>query len=156
IGLWQMAAATGRPAGTGSYLKDTAIRNIDQDLLACALRQARLPISLLPHLLHRITNDGVIDGPRAALLRLCLRRSPVSSPKEATMIGLNKAAPEAAYQCGRLLRILEDIQQRAIPEINTTLADRNRGISRNPVVLPSLVKNSRAHLTRLRRSAKTT
>jgi CRISPR-associated protein Csd1 len=155
IGLWQMAAATGRPSGTGSYLKDTGIHSVDQDLLACALRRAPLPITLLPHLLHRITHDGVIDGARAALLRLCLRRSPVSSPKEATMIGLNEDAPEAAYQCGRLLRILEDIQQRAIPEINTTLADRNRGISRNPLILPSLVKNSRAHLTRLNRSPKT-
>lgn len=156
VGLWRMAAGTGRPSDTGGYLKDTGIQSIDRDLLACALRGARLPISLLPQLLHRITHDGVIDAPRAALLRLCLRRSPITSPKEATMIGLNEDAPEAAYQCGRLLRILEDIQQRAIPEINTTLADRNRGISRNPVALPGLVKNSRAHLTRLRRTPKTT
>jgi CRISPR-associated protein Csd1 len=152
-----MAAATGRPsaAGTG-YLPDTRLRGIDDDLLACALGRASLPVSLLPHLLHRITHDGVIDAPRAALLRLCLRRSPVPLPEEATMIGLNQDAPEAAYQCGRLFRVLENIQQTAIPEINVTLADRNRAISRNPAVLGNLVENSRPHLRRLRRSPKTT
>ena len=71
------------------------------------------------------------------------------------MIGLNQDAPEVAYQCGRLFRILEDIQQSAIPEINTTLADRNRAASRNPAMLSSLVENSRAHLKRLRRNQKT-
>lgn len=150
-----MAAATGRPSETGSYLPDTGVRGIERDLLACALRGARPPISLLPQLLHRITRDGVIDAPRVALLRLCLRRSPIPSPEEATMTGLNPEAPEAAYQCGRLFRVLENIQQTAIPEITTTLADRNRGISRNPAVLPSLVGNSRSHLKRLHRTKKT-
>ena len=71
------------------------------------------------------------------------------------MTGLNTEATEPAYQCGRLFRVLEDIQQNAIPEISTTLADRNRALSRNPAMLSSLVENSRAHLKRLRRSQKT-
>ena len=71
------------------------------------------------------------------------------------MTGLNQDAPEAAYQCGRLFRVLEDIQQNAIPEISTTLADRNRAITRNPAMLSALVQNSRAHLKRLRRNQKT-
>jgi CRISPR-associated protein Csd1 len=145
-GLWKMAAATGRPSSSGhGYLPDTQLKGIDDDLLACALNRAPLPVSLLPNLLHRITRDGVIDTPRAALLRLCLRRSRIPSPEETTMPGLNTDAPEAAYQCGRLFRVLEDIQQNAIPEISTTLADRNR----------PLVENSRAHLKRLRRNQKT-
>jgi CRISPR-associated protein Csd1 len=157
IGLWLMAAATGRPsAAANGYLPDTRLRRIEDDLLACALGRARLPVSLLPHLLHRITHDGVIDAPRAALLRLCLRRSPVPAPEETTMTGLNQDAPEAAYQCGRLFRVLENIQQTAIPEISATLADRNRAISRNPAVLRNLVENSRSHLRRLHRSPKTT
>jgi CRISPR-associated protein Csd1 len=157
IGLWLMAAATGRPSGAGNgYLPDTRLRGIEDDLLACALGRAPLPVSLLPHLLHRITHDGVIDAPRAALLRLCLRRSPIPSPEEATMTGLNQDAPETAYQCGRLFRILENIQQTAIPEISATLADRNRAISRNPAVLRNLVEISRSHLRRLHRSPKTT
>jgi CRISPR-associated protein Csd1 len=156
VGLWLMAAATGRPAASGTgYLPDTQFRGVDDDLLNCALGRARLPVSLLPHLMHRITHDGVIDVPRVALLRLCLRRSPISSPEEATMIGLNEDAEQAAYQCGRLLRVLERIQQTAIPEINTTLADRNRAISRNPASLPNLVVNSRAHLKRLNGREKT-
>jgi CRISPR-associated protein Csd1 len=156
VGLWRMAAATGRPAASGSgYLPDSQFRDVDDALLACALGRAHLPVSLLPHLLHRIIHDGVIDTPRVALLRLCLRRPPLPAPEEATMTGLNEDAPEAAYQCGRLLRVLENIQVTAIPEINTTLADRNRVISRNPVALPNLVVNSRAHLKRLNRSQKT-
>jgi CRISPR-associated protein Csd1 len=157
IGLWRMAAATGRPSAAGNgYLPDTGPKGIEQDLLACALGRAPLPVILLPHLLHRITHDGVLDAPRAALLRLCLRRSPIPAPEEATMTGLNQDAPEAAYQCGRLFRVLENIQQTAIPEISATLADRNRGISRNPAVLRSLVENSRSHLRRLHRSPMTT
>ena len=156
IGLWLMAAATGRPSGSGhGYLPGTQLRGIEDDLLSCALNRAPLPVSLLPNLLHRITRDGVIDAPRAALLRLCLRRSPIPSPEDTTMTGLNQDAPESAYQCGRLFRVLEDIQQNAIPEINTTLADRNRAASRNPAILSSLVENSRAHLKRLRRNQKT-
>jgi len=157
LGLWQMAAATGRPAGGGDgYLPDSRLRGIEDALLACALGHAALPIRLLPHLLHRITHDGVIDAPRAALLRLCLRRPPRPSAKEATMIGLNQDATETAYQCGRLFRVLEDIQQTAIPEISATLVDRHRAISRNPAVLRTLVENSRPHLKRMRRSQKTT
>ena len=156
IGLWRLAAATGRPSSTGpGYLPGTQLRGIEDDLLGCALGRARLPVSLLPNLLHRITRDGVIDAPRAALLRLCLRRSLTPAPEDTTMTGLNQDAPEAAYQCGRLFRVLEDIQQNAIPEINTTLADRNRAVSRNPATLSSLVENSRAHLKRLRRNQKT-
>jgi len=156
IGLRQMAAATGRPSSSGSgYLPDSQLKGIEDDLLGCALNRAPLPVSLLPNLLHRITRDGVIDAPRAALLRLCLRRSPIPSPEDTTMTGLNMDAPEAAYQCGRLFRVLEDIQQNAIPEISTTLAERNRAVSRNPAILSSLVENSRAHVSRLRRTQKT-
>jgi len=156
MGLWQLAAATGRPASSGpGYRPDTQLRGIEDDLLSCALNRAPLPVSLLPNLLHRITRDGVIDAPRAALLRLCLRRSPNPSPEDTTMTGLNQDAPEAAYQCGRLFRVLEDIQQNAIPEISTTLADRNRAVSRNPAMLSALVENSRAHLKRLHRNQKT-
>ena len=151
-----MATATGRPSGSGpGYLPGSQLKGIEDDLLRSALNHAPLPVSLLPNLLHRITRDGVIDTPRAALLRLCLRRSPTPSPEDTTMTGLNQDTPEAAYQCGRLFRVLEDIQQNAIPEINTTLADRNRAISRNPAMLTALVENSRAHLKRLRRSQRT-
>lgn len=155
-GVWRMAAATGRPSGSGpGYLPGTQPKGIEDDLFRCALNRAPLPVSLLPNLLHRITRDGVIDTPRAALLRLCLRRSPTPSPEDATMTGLNQDSAEASYQCGRLFRVLEDIQISAIPEINTTLADRNRAVGRNPVMLTALVENSRAHLKRLRRNQRT-
>lgn len=153
VGLWRMAAATGRPAKSGpGYLPDTQLRGIEDALLGCVLRRTAPPISLMPSVLHRITRDGLIDAARAALIRLCLRRSPNPPPEDTTMTGLNQDAPPAAYQCGRLFRVLENIQQNAIPEVTTTLADRNRSISRNPAILSALVVNSRAHLKRLSRN----
>jgi CRISPR-associated protein Csd1 len=151
-GIWQLAAATGRPSGAGAgYLPGTQFKGIEDDLLRCALNGAPPPPGLLPNMLHRITRDGVISAHRAALIRLSLRRSLNPSPEDATMTGLNPDAPDSAYQCGRLFRVLENIQQTAIPEISTTLADRNRAVSRNPALLAGLVENSRAHLRRLHR-----
>lgn len=155
-GLWLLAAATGRPAANGQgYQSDSVMRGVEQQLLACALSATPPPIALLPRVLHRITQDGRVDPPRAALLRLCLRRSPFQSPVETLMPGLDEDAKDAPYQCGRLLRVLESIQSTAIPELNVTLAERYRSLGRNPAPLRQLVENSKGHFIRLNRSSAT-
>lgn len=57
------------------------------------------------------------------------------------------------YLCGRLLAVLESAQRSAIPGANTTLVDRYYGTASTApaTVFGSLLRESQAHLSKLRR-----
>ena len=61
-----------------------------------------------------------------------------------------------AYQLGRLLAVLDDIQHAAMKGVNTTLVDRFYGsMSTTPyAVMGRLIQNSQAHLQKLRKENK--
>lgn len=72
------------------------------------------------------------------------------------MTQLNLDHPSAAYQCGRLLAALEQIQRLAIPGLNATLVDRFYGTaSTAPAsVFGNLLGGAQAHLSKLERDNK--
>ena len=69
------------------------------------------------------------------------------------MVQLNPEHASAAYQCGRALAILEEIQRAAMPGVNATIVDRFYGTaSTAPAsVFPRLVRGARPHLAKLER-----
>jgi len=71
------------------------------------------------------------------------------------MVQLQTERPEAAYHCGRLLSVLEQIQQAALGRnVNTTIVDRFYGTaSTAPAsVFGTLLGGAQPHLSKLRRS----
>lgn len=154
-GLWELVLATGRwDAARGKYTPDSGFYGVDADLLLCALRGSPPPTSLLPHLLQRLRADGQIDLPRTALLRLILTHPPY---KEHIMPDLDPDSTDPAYVWGRVFAVLEAIQRKALPQLNTTIQDRyfRTAMTQPSVTYPLLRSGANAHLGKLRRSEKT-
>jgi CRISPR-associated protein Csd1 len=126
---------------------------VGRDLLRSALRNTPLPPSLLAHLVHRVRTDGRLDTARAALIRLALLRSPLTT--ETPMSGLDTANTDPAYVAGRVFAALEAVQYDASAgTLNTTYGDRYfSGAITNPrAALINGRKDARAWLRKLRRT----
>ncbi|MER6950452.1 type I-C CRISPR-associated protein Cas8c/Csd1 [Nonomuraea sp. NPDC000554] len=154
VPLWRMATALGR-YGKQGYVKDTAPRSAERDLMAAALHGTPLPAHLLARLIQRIRADNRVDLPRAALLRLLLVRA-TPAMKETLVDHLNLDTRDPAYLCGRVFAVLEDIQRTALDNVNTTIGDKFFGatMGRPLPMLTMLRKNATGHLRRLRGSKK--
>ena len=66
-------------------------------------------------------------------------------------MSLNPESSSIPYQLGRLFSVLEDIQQKANPGINTTIKDKyfNSASATPAAVFPTLVRLSQKHLRKL-------
>ncbi len=69
------------------------------------------------------------------------------------MVQLDKDNKNAAYRCGRLLAVLEEVQRRAIPNVSATIVDRFFGTASSaPVsVFGRLLRGAQPHLAKLER-----
>ncbi|MFN3651618.1 MAG: type I-C CRISPR-associated protein Cas8c/Csd1 [Armatimonadota bacterium] len=122
-------------------------------LVDAALSGRSLPPWLLHLAVQRCRFERDVTYPRAALIRAALPDLGGN-----TLPGLNPDHPDAAYQCGRLLALFEQIQltpptRGGRPrQIRTTVANRcYGGASTSPrYVLGSLERLARAHLGQMR------
>ncbi|UCM87059.1 type I-C CRISPR-associated protein Cas8c/Csd1 [Streptomyces marincola] len=152
--LWLMALSCGRWTGD-RYAKDSAPRGLEHELLRAALRRAPLPGRVLPRLLQRIQADQRIDTPRVSLLRLILNR-PYDSEGTAVAAApekLDETSTNPAYTAGRMFFVLEEVQGKALDNLNTSLRDKH---FRTAMIAPlttmtQLVANANAHFKRLKR-----
>ncbi len=123
-----------------------------------ALHGDRLPEELLATLVRRNCAERSISYPRAVLLKLVFCSD---ERRKRLMTNMHELNPQpclegtdlAAYTCGRLLALLELIQQRALGSLNATLVDRYYGAASNTpaVAFPPLLRGARAHLSKLRK-----
>ncbi|MBI4499028.1 MAG: type I-C CRISPR-associated protein Cas8c/Csd1 [Chloroflexi bacterium] len=143
--LYALAAATARDPQ-----KDLGPPT-PRSLLHAALTGTPLPAGLLAQAVRRTQVEQDVTRPRAALIKLGLIGQGVI--QEDTMAQLDTDHPSPAYRCGRLLAVLEQVQQAALGDVNATIVDRFYGTaSTAPAsVFPSLIKNAKNHLHRLRR-----
>ncbi|SES36449.1 type I-C CRISPR-associated protein Cas8c/Csd1 [Actinokineospora terrae] len=128
---------------------------VQRDLLRAAIRGRPLPPALLAHLLNRVRTDGHLDTARAALIRLAVYRSPLTSEKP--MPGLDDTNTDPSYVAGRVFATFENIQYAASDgRLNTTYGDRYfAGAITNPrAALISGRKDANAWLRKLRRGNK--
>jgi CRISPR-associated protein Csd1 len=121
-------------------------------LLRGAMSGTPLPWDLLFQAVRRNRAEQRVTRPRAALIKLVLL-SQQREHKEDYMVQLDPGNRDPAYLCGRLMAVLENAQQAAIPGVNTTVVDRFYGTaSTAPVsVFSRLLSGVQPHLAKLRR-----
>lgn len=146
LGLYALAAATVRDPRTD--LAPPTLRS----LLRAALLGAPLPMELLYQAVRRSRAEQGITRPRAALIKL-VRLSRQPDAEEDTMVQLDSRHPSAAYQCGRLLAVLEEVQRGALGNVSATIVDRFYGTASSAPasVFGRLLRGAQPHLARLER-----
>jgi CRISPR-associated protein Csd1 len=146
FGLYALAAATVRDARTD--LAPTTPRA----LWRAALTGAPPPIGLLYQAMRRIRAEQRVTAARAALIKLVLA-SQHPNGKEDAMVQLDPSSPSAAYHCGRLLAVLEEVQRLAVPSAKATIVDRFFGTASSAPasVFGRLLRGAQPHLAKLER-----
>jgi len=96
--------------------------------------------------------EQTITRPRAALIKLVLL-SQERDYEEDFMVSLETNHPNKAYQLGRLLAVLEEVQRAALPGVNATIIDRFFGTASSApaAVFGRLLRGAQPHLTKLER-----
>jgi CRISPR-associated protein Csd1 len=127
--------------------------NVPKVLLHMALRGGSLPSWLLFEAVKRNRTEQAITRPRAALIKMVLMSQQETNVKEDSMAQLEPENHNPAYLCGRLLAVLESIQQAAIPGVNATITDRFFGTASSAPasVFGHLLRGGMAHLGKLRK-----
>jgi CRISPR-associated protein Csd1 len=146
-GLFALAAATVRDANR------ELVANVPQVILHMALKGGPLPKWLLFQAVKRNRAEQSITRPRAALIKMVLLSHEENLVKEGVMAQLETDNHDPAYLCGRLLALLESIQQAAIPGVNATITDRFFGTASSAPasVFGHLIRGAMAHLGKLRK-----
>lgn len=122
------------------------------DLLLAILNGTPYPATLLDGVVLRIRAEREITRGRAAILKAWyLRNSKDEQLKEVMTVELNEQSNYLPYLLGRLFAVLEDVQQRANPGINTTIKDRyfNSASATPATVFPLLINLAQKHLAKL-------
>jgi CRISPR-associated protein Csd1 len=132
---------------------DRLAPNTAEILLRTAIKGGPLPTWLLYQAVKRNRAEQAITRPRAALVKMVLLSNQPDFPEDNTMVELDPENQNPAYLCGRLLAVLERIQQLAIPRAGSTITDRFYGtFSSAPAsVAGVLLRKSQAHLSKLRK-----
>ena len=129
-------------------------------LLACAIQGSPMPTQVLHQAITRARADSEnrMTRPRAALIRLVFesQRSHGLIPEDSEVTAeLNTENRNPAYLCGRLLAVLERIQNLAIGP-KTTIVDRYFGTASSApaTVFGKLMRGAQNHLGKLRKEKK--
>jgi CRISPR-associated protein Csd1 len=135
FGVFALAVSTVRAA------KDLPPGTTDS-LISAALNGQSLPSNLLAAALNRIQAEQEVTHARAALITLALKG-----------VDMENKDTDPAYQCGRLLAVLERAQAIAVPGIGAGLINRSMAAAmRAPaMVIPRLIIQSKAHMKKLQR-----
>jgi CRISPR-associated protein Csd1 len=150
FGLSTLLAAVA-PPGSGSPLS-----RLDPGLpvaaMTAALSGTSLPASLLAHTLGRLrAEQGRFRAASAALLKACITPPRHPNPED-YMTKLDPAAVDPAYQCGRLLALLDDAARLATTRKNALVDRSYSAASTMPAItFTRLLRLHRSHLDKLRR-----
>jgi len=124
-------------------------------LLNTALWGRALPLSLLHGAVQRARaeREHVVTNPRAALIKLVIQSNQSLAKRYPMSDQLDPIHPHPAYHCGRLLALLDNVQDKAVGS-RATLVDRYYGAaSATPAaVFGVLMRNVQNHLGKLRKS----
>ncbi len=150
--IWRLAGSTVRDPR-----KEAPTSGVTDGLFELALAGRRLPEDVLFHAIQRCRAGQSVGRERAALIKMALAsQQGWSDERVETMSGLDAANHDPAYLCGRLLAVLDAIQQQAISP-NATVVDRFYGsASSAPAsVFGNLLDNAQNHLAKLRKEPRT-
>ena len=84
---------------------------------------------------------------KAAIIKACLTRN----YKEVVTVALNEECTKVPYVLGRLFAVLEELQEKANPGINSTIKDRyfNSACANPSITFPLLTKLANTHLKKI-------
>ncbi|MGN0478654.1 MAG: type I-C CRISPR-associated protein Cas8c/Csd1 [Hominenteromicrobium sp.] len=141
--LWRLLAETVNPNARDKK----AVPNMAGDLLRAVLTNTRYPATLYNGIQLRIRADRKVNYARAAAIKAYL----IQNYKEDISVALDEQRNDAAYVLGRLFAVLEEIQEKANPGINTTIVDRyfSSAGSTPARVFPTLLQLAQKHMRRL-------
>jgi CRISPR-associated protein Csd1 len=150
--LWKLLSAL---EGKGDTTAELA--RLRPLLFDCALLGRAQPVSseILSLACRRIPTSGDCPPIRAALIQLFVRRfHHQSKVTPTTMSDVDSTIQQSpAFACGRLLRVLEGVQKKALGDRNASVVDKfYSSASATPAaVLGHLVANAQPHLAKLRK-----
>ena len=122
------------------------------DLMRAILTGSRYPATLLNGVTLRIRAEREITRGRAAIIKAYYTRNRSKyCPEEVLTVTLNDESEYLPYVLGRLFAVLEAVQHKANPDINTTIKDRyfNSACATPAIVFPTLIKLAQKHLQKL-------
>ena len=153
--LWSRLCLVSSLQGKGEANPELA--RYRTQLFECAMhgRSQPVPLDLLSLACRRIATSGDCPPIRAALIQLFVRRfHHQSQTQPTTMSETDKTIQQsAAFACGRLLRVLEGVQKKALGDRNASVVDKfYSSASATPAaVLGHLVANAQPHLAKMRK-----
>ena len=120
------------------------------------LTGGRYPATLLNGVTLRIRAEQEVTRGRAAIIKAYYLRNEPSNErlKEAFTVKLNEETNYTPYILGRLFEVLEEIQEKANPGINTTIRERyfNAACATPALAFPTLINLTQKHLNKLSNS----
>ncbi len=130
----------------------TPTPNMAGEVLRSVLTNTRYPATLLNGAALRIRAERSVSRGQAAILKAYYLKNPHPDvPKEVLTVSLNPDSTNIPYNLGRLFSVLEAIQSKANPGINTTIKDKyfNSASATPAIVFPVLVNLAQKHLKKL-------
>lgn len=155
IPFWQILKATANP-----HSKDGASSPLLAGRLMVSLfNNTRYPEAVYQNIIRRIYSDrdeddkGIkkISYVKAAFIKASLLKNYQKDWEGKIQMAVNENCRDVSYVLGRLFAVLENIQQAANPNVNTTIKDRyfNSACATPASVFPVLLKLTNAHLGKL-------
>ena len=148
IPLWKLFLETVNPNSTDKKSSSP----MSGDTLRAILTGGRYPTTLYQSIQLRIRADRIINYRRAAIIKAYLLRNTSNETlKEVLTVQLNEESGYQPYVLGRMFAVLEEIQEKAIPEINTTIKDKylTSACATPAKIFPILLDLAQKHLRKL-------
>ena len=128
------------------------------EMLRAVLTGSLYPSALYTQTEIRMRAEKEINRGKAAIIKAYLLRNVVEQQtdqthvyKEVLDVELNEQSTYLPYRLGRLFAVLEAVQQKANPNINTTIKDRyfNSACATPALVFPTLLRLAQSHLSKI-------
>lgn len=128
------------------------------EMLRAVLTGSLYPSALYTQTEIRLRAEKEINRGKAAIIKAYLLRNIVEQRKDQTHVykevldvELNEQSTYLPYRLGRLFAVLEAVQQKANPNINTTIKDRyfNSACATPALVFPTLLRLAQSHLSKI-------
>ena len=128
------------------------------EMLRAVLTGSLYPSALYTQTEIRMRAEKEINRGKAAIIKAYLLRNVVEQQKDQTHVykevldvELNEQSTYLPYRLGRLFAVLEAVQQKANPKINTTIKDRyfNSACATPALVFPTLLRLAQSHLSKI-------
>ena len=154
LSLWALLRETVNPNSRDKSAQPQLVG----EMLRAVLTGSLYPSALYTQTEIRLRAEKDINRGKAAIIKAYLRRNVVEQQKDQTHIyeevlgvELNEQSTYLPYRLGRLFAVLEAVQQKANPNINTTIKDRyfNSACATPALVFPTLLRLAQSHLSKI-------